>query len=81
MRFWYVYLLQSDADPARHYVGFTEDLKERLQRHNAGRVPHTSKYLPWHIHSATAFDDRERALAFERYLKSPSGRAFARKRL
>ena len=81
MPFRYVYILQSDADPDRHYVGFTEDLKDRLSRHNAGRVAHTSKHRPWHIKSAVAFADRERALALERYLKSPSGRAFARKRL
>ena len=76
-----MYILQSEADPERHYVGFTEDLKERLSRHNTGRVPHTSKHSPWRIQSAVAFSDRERALAFERYLKTASGRAFAKKRL
>ena len=80
-RFFYVYTLESLAFPGRFYVGFTEDLGGRLHKHNDGGVPHTAKSRPWRIKSAVAFSDRERALAFERYLKSPSGRAFAKKRL
>ena len=81
MAFWYVYILQSVADADRHYVGFTENLRDRLARHNAGSVPHTSKHRPWRIKSAVAFTDESRALEFERYLKTASGRAFAKKRL
>ena len=77
----YVYILQSVNHPDRYYVGQTGDLKERLQRHNAGRVTHTSKYRPWRVNTYIAFSDEERASAFERYLKTASGRAFARKRL
>ena len=77
----YVYILRSQSDPDRHYVGTTRDLKERLEQHNAGAVSHTAKYVPWRINTYLAFEDRERALAFERYLKSASGRAFSRKRL
>ena len=73
----YVYVLQSTIDPKRHYTGLTADLGDRLHRHNAGEVSHTAKHRPWHIRSATAFRDRERAAAFERYLKSHSGRVFA----
>jgi putative endonuclease len=77
----YVYILRSLSDPDRHYVGTTHDLRERLDRHNAGIVSHTAKYGPWQIQTYLAFADRERALAFEKYLKSASGRAFSRKRL
>lgn len=77
----YVYILRSKDDPERHYVGITADLRSRLQRHNAGDVTHTAKYAPWTIKTYIAFSDEERAFAFEKYLKSPSGRAFARKRL
>jgi putative endonuclease len=80
MKFFYVYMLQSELSPERFYVGFTEDLQSRLKIHNAGSVPHTAKLRPWKIKTAIAFTDRERAIAFERYLKSASGRAFARKR-
>jgi predicted GIY-YIG superfamily endonuclease len=79
--FFYVYILRSDSEPAHFYTGFTEDLQVRLAHHNAGGDPHTAKYRPWHIKTAVAFADREQALDFERYLKSPSGRAFAKKRL
>ncbi len=62
-------------------TGFTEDLESRLKSHNQGNNPHTSKYRPWRVKTAIAFTDRQRAIDFESYLKSPSGRSFAKKRL
>ena len=79
--FFYVYILRTEAPPPHYYTGFTEDLQVRLKHHNSGGDPHTAKYGPWRIKTAVAFTDREQALAFEQYLKSPSGRAFAKKRL
>ncbi len=81
MTFIYVYILQSKVAPETFYVGLTEDLRTRLRNHNSGHVFHTAKYRPWRIKTAVAFTDRQRALEFERYLKSASGRAFAKKRL
>ena len=81
MAMTYVYILQSLADPERHYTGVTADLRSRLRKHNAGEVLHTSKYAPWMIVTYVAFQDKKRAMAFEKYLKSGSGRAFAKKRL
>lgn len=78
--FYYVYVLQS-VGYDRFYTGFSENLENRLKSHNAGKDPHTAKYRPWRIKTAIAFTDRNKALEFERYLKSPSGRAFAKKRL
>jgi predicted GIY-YIG superfamily endonuclease len=77
----YVYILQSVTLPERYYVGITRDLRARLEKHNAGEVSHTSKYLPWGIKTYIAFSDEKQAFAFEEYLKSASGRAFAMKRL
>jgi putative endonuclease len=77
--FHYVYLLVNESRPTRHDVGLTRNLTERLLAHNAGQVPHTAKYRPWHIDVAISFRDRDRAASFERYLKSHSGRAFASK--
>jgi putative endonuclease len=74
----YVNILES-LDSERFYVGVTEDLRARLAKHNAGEVPHTSKYGPWRIRTYIAFSDEQRATAFEKYLKSGSGRAFAKK--
>jgi predicted GIY-YIG superfamily endonuclease len=80
-RMHYVYLTESTADPAHRYVGLTRDLKKRFAEHNAGKSPHTSKFAPWRLVTYTAFSDSEKAHDFERYLKSGSGHAFARKRL
>ena len=59
----------------------TGDLRARLQKRNAGEVSHTSKFAPWALKTYIAFADEKRAFAFEKYLKSASGRAFAKKRL
>jgi len=77
----YVYILQSEQDAERFYTGITDDLSARLSKHNSGEVAHTSKYGRWHIKSYVAFTDDTRAFAFEKYLKSGSGRAFAKKQL
>ena len=79
--FYYLYTLRSLSHPSQIYTGHTADFRRRLQEHNAGKVPHTSKFRPWSIRSATAFRQRERALRFERYLKSGSGRAFFKRHL
>lgn len=76
----YVYILQSEVGD-HFYVGVTDDLRERLARHNSGNVPHTSKYRPWLLKTYIAFSDEKAAFAFEKYLKTGSGRAFAKKRL
>ena len=81
MNFAYVYILQSEAAPEHFYTGLTDDLRDRLRRHNGGEVPHTFKFRPWRIKTAVAFTDRNKAADFEHYLKSASGRAFAKKRL
>jgi putative endonuclease len=79
--FSYVYILESLAPAGGFYVGLADNLEARLAKHNAGGVPHTAKQRPWRIKSAVAFRDRTKAAEFERYLKSPSGRAFSKKRL
>ena len=79
-KFYYVYILQSELDAERFYVGRTEDLKERLMRHNRGEVPSSSGNKPWKIQTTIAFRKSNKAVEFEKYLKSASGRAFAKKR-
>jgi putative endonuclease len=78
---YYVYLLQSELQPGRRYVGLTADLRRRVRAHNEGQSPHTAKYRPWRVVCYVAFLDKSKAGAFERYLKSGSGHAFASKRL
>jgi len=78
---YFVYILNSVHFPDRFYTGFTHDVQKRLAHHNSGGDAHTAKYKPWKMKTYVAFHNEEQAVAFERYLKTASGRAFARKRL
>ena len=75
----YVYILQNER--GYHYVGLTNDIDDRLMRHNRGEIPSTAKYKPWKIRHFAAFDSREKAAKYERYLKSGSGRTFRQRHL
>ncbi len=75
----FVYILRSLTVPDRRYVGMTSDFRARLAAHNAGRSPFTDRYRPWKLTVCLEFADEQQAVRFERYLKSPSGRAFARR--
>ena len=77
---FYVYLIRSINFSEITYVGYTTDLKKRLQAHDAGSSIHTAKYKPWKLEIFLGFTDENKAKNFEKYLKSQSGRAFAKKR-
>ena len=77
----YVYIIRSVSDSAQTYTGATADLKQRIIDHNAGKSAYTSKYVPWEVEFYAAFPEKQMAYDFEKYLKSHSGRAFAKKRL
>ncbi len=74
-----VYVLRNADHNPRFYVGLTSNVRARLQDHNAGRCPHTAQYRPWQLHVVVEFLDEQRAIRFEHYLKSGSGRAFAKR--
>jgi len=78
---YYVYLFERLSVRCERYVGMTTDLKRRFRQHNEGKSFHTAKFGPWKLVSYIAFTDRAKAEAFEFYLKSGSGHAFARKRI
>ena len=75
----FVYVLKNAESTSQFYVGLTSDVPARLDDHNAGRCPHTSARRPWQLHVAIEFADETTAVRFERYLKSGSGRAFAKR--
>lgn len=77
---YYAYILESTVKPGTLYRGQTEDLKSRLADHNAGRCKTTSTLRPWRIRFYAAFETLQLAQDFERYLKSGSGHAFAKRR-
>ena len=76
---YFVYIINSISFPNKFYVGYTRDVQSRLQAHNAGYSAFTKNDRPWRLHTYCAFHDKSIALSFEKYLKSHSGRAFAKK--
>jgi putative endonuclease len=78
---YYVYLLLSKIHPDQTYIGSTHDLRKRLTEHNAGKSIHTNKFKPWELIAYIALPEKQLAEKFEGYLKSGSGRAFAKRHL
>ena len=76
-----VYVLESETDPRRHYVGVTDNIAERMDWHNGGHCGHTVRHRPWFVLVIIEFRTAAAALRFEKYLKSGSGRAFAKRHL
>ena len=75
----FVYIIKSVTTPDEYYVGVTSDVSARLAAHNDGLSPHTARHRPWRTMVVIEFDEEEPALQFERYLKTGSGREFARR--
>ena len=75
----FVYVLKTEESPPRFYVGVTSDVVHRLDWHNQGHCIHTAKHRPWRLHVVLEFCDEVHATRFEQYLKSGSGRAFAKR--
>ena len=72
---YYVYLLRSLKDPSKTYIGYTNNLEERLKRHDAGRSIHTQHDAPWRLVTYLAFSSESQAISFEKYIKVGSGHA------
>lgn len=75
----FVYIIKSLTVPATYYVGLTSDMDAQLVFHNAGLSPFTASARPWRRLVVIEFDDESPAAAFERYLKTGSGREFVRR--
>jgi putative endonuclease len=75
---WYVYFIELTNKDI--YVGSTDDLRRRFNSHQRGQVVSTSKYLPATLKSYVAVNEEAIARSLERYFKSGSGKAFAKKR-
>jgi putative endonuclease len=78
---YYVYFLRSLKNPNQTYIGHTDNLQQRLETHNSGGSIYTEANRPWKLILLLAFEEKLKATAFEKYLKSGAGRAFAKKRL
>lgn len=75
----FVYILRSSLYPSRYYTGLTTDVATRLAVHNSGGSAHTANLRPWKLVASIEFTNERSAVAFEKYLKSGSGRAFAKR--
>ena len=76
---YYAYILLN-LETSRYYIGYTPDLKNRLMKHQSGKVKSTKSNLNYHLEWYCAFKTRSKALDFEKYLKTGSGIAFMKKR-
>lgn len=76
---YYVYLVKSLKNNNKTYIGYTNNLKKRIKKHNSGESVYASDFKPWKLISFVGFDDKNKALKFEKYLKIGSGYAFAKK--
>jgi len=73
----YVYILE--CKNKKPYIGCTDNLIDRIERHKKGYVPATKNTRPIKLSCYFAFNDKYKAFEFEKYLKSGSGRAFINK--
>ena len=78
--YYYVYFIQSINDLSKTYIGYTTNLRERLETHNSGGSIHTKSFRPWKLITCVMFDSEDKAKNFEKYIKVGSGNAFAKKR-
>ena len=78
---YHVYILISQKDKTKYYIGFTDNVEKRLKKHNAKETYYAKRYSPWQLQTCVSFKRKEKALSFEKYLKHGSGFAFLKKRL
>lgn len=76
---YYVYYLKSDTAKQKTYVGYTQNLKQRIRDHNSGKSIYTQDFRPWSLVGFLGFDSQEKALRFESYLKTNAGRVFLKR--
>jgi len=75
-----VYILLSEKNQNRYYIGLTQNLELRLKFHNEGSDGYSKRYAPWKVETFITFQNEKKAIAFEKYLKAGSGQAFLKKR-
>ena len=78
---FFVYLLTSTKNPDIFNVSWTQCLERCLKEHNSGQCAHTQEDGPWTLTTYVAFNEAQKAIDFEHYLKTGSGRSFAKRHL
>jgi len=78
--FYYVYVLQSEKDN-NFYIGYTKDIKKRLDEHNKGAVVSTKSRRPFNIVYFEGSLIMEDAIKREKYLKTSWGKRYIKNRI
>ncbi len=66
------YILKSEKNK-KYYIGHTQNLDERFDRHNRGLVKSTKHYRPWKVVYSEVFDNKNDAYRREFEIKSYKG--------
>ncbi|MFW6110239.1 MAG: GIY-YIG nuclease family protein [Patescibacteria group bacterium] len=80
---YYVYILRSQVEVERLYIGVTKDTGRRVKQHNSENNvgTYTARYKPWVLECYVAVRSKRLAEELEKYLKQGSGFAFMKKHL
>ena len=78
---WHVYFLRSQKNPAKTYIGITDDVDARLKNHNDSGTKYTVNHRPWELVAVIGVTSKSRAAQLEKYFKTGSGHGFAHKHL
>lgn len=72
---YFTYILQSEKDGS-YYIGSTQDLDSRLERHNQGRSQYTKPKRPWRLAYFEEHPDRSSAVKRENQIKRRKDKGF-----
>ncbi|MCK4781928.1 GIY-YIG nuclease family protein [Candidatus Parcubacteria bacterium] len=72
---YYVYIIKSLTNN-KYYIGYTKNIKERLERHNEGRSRFTKNKGEWILVYQERYNSRGEAIKREKYIKSQKSRKF-----
>ena len=70
---YYIYVLKSEKYK-KSYVGFSNNVNQRLKEHNAGKSIYTRRYKPWIVIYKEEFKTEKEAIEREKFFKTRSGR-------
>ena len=66
---YFVYILESQVDLSK-YTGQTQNLEDRLKRHNSGKVKSTASKRPWSLYAHKIVNSRIESLKLEKKIKN-----------
>src|SRR5687768_9858485 len=69
LHMFHLYILESETS-GRLYIGQTNDLQDRIHRHNSNQNLSTKNKGPWKLLFSAGFESRSEAVLLERKLKS-----------